>query len=121
MSEASLGDTTPTEHNQMHELYRQGGKQHQTAPHVVYADANCPHSGCDQRMQAIDFRLEDHGKHIHDPLVTAWWDDTGFAGKCPTCNGWIHFTIQSKTAIEETDARQLPLLPEDWFAKATVL
>ena len=57
------------------------------APHVVYSEASCPHPGCDHPMQAIDFRLEDRGKAVHDPLVTAWWDDTGFAGRCPNCGG----------------------------------
>ena len=53
---------------EMHQLYRLGGKERSMAPHVVYQDANCPH-GCGQHLQAIDFRLEDHGKEIHDPLV----------------------------------------------------
>jgi hypothetical protein len=72
-------------------------------------------------MQAIDFRLEDHGQAIHDPLVTAWWNDTGFAGRCPRCGGWVHFTIRRKRAVSDDEAASLPQLPDDWFAKATVL
>ena len=68
--------------------HRKGGRERQTAPHIVYPEASCPHDHCDQPMQAIDFRLEDHGRVVHDPLVRAWWDDTGFAGACPRCDGW---------------------------------
>jgi hypothetical protein len=72
-------------------------------------------------MQGIDFRLEDYGRVVHDPLVAAWWDDTGFAGRCPQCNRWIHFTVQGKRAISEEQASALPQLPEDWYSRATVI
>ena len=49
-------------------------------------------------MQAIDFQVEKYGPAIHDPLVRAWWADTGFVGRCPNCGGWIHFTIRGKKA-----------------------
>lgn len=91
------------------------------APHVVYPDAACPHAGCGQPMQAIDFRLEDRGRAVHDPLVRAWWDDTGFAGQCPACHGWIHFTIRGKRPITADEAAHLPQLPPDWYETATVL
>ena len=104
-------NTHAIEHDAMHELYRGGGQKRQIAPHVIYSEAVCPHAGCDQRMQAIDFRLEDYGRSVHDPLVRAWWDDTGFAGQCPNCGGWIHFTIRGKRAIFEDEAKQLPRLP----------
>ncbi len=91
-----------------------------TSP-TLYAQAVCPRPQCSQRLQAIDFRLEDHGKEIHDPLVRAWWSDAGFAGRCPRCGGWIHFTIRAKRAISDQEAARLPQLPEDWHAKATIL
>jgi len=91
------------------------------APHVVYSEGTCPHRGCEHRLQAIDFRLDDYGPSVHDPLVAAWWDDTGFAGRCPECGGWIHFTVREKRAIGEEEAAELPQLPDDWHAKATVL
>ena len=90
-------------------------------PQVVYSESTCPHDGCDQAMQATDFRLEDHGRALHDPLVRAWWDDTGFSGQCPRCHGWIHFTIRGKRPITADEAKQLPQLPIDWYEKATVL
>jgi hypothetical protein len=105
----------------MHERYRSGGEARRKAPHVVYADAACPHLGCDHPMRAIDFRLEDHGKDVHDSLVTAWWKDLGFAGRCPQCGGWIHFTILGKRAISADEARRLPNLPDDWHEDATIL
>jgi hypothetical protein len=72
-------------------------------------------------MQAIDFRLEAHGRDVHDPLVRAWWNDTGFAGRCPGCHRWIHFTIQTKRAIAEEEAAQLPRLPDDWHVAAIIV
>lgn len=105
----------------MHATYRQGGRERHMAPHVVYEHASCPHPGCDQRMQAIDFPLEAHGRDVHDPLVMAWWDDTGFAGRCPRCERWIHFTIRAKRAIDEAEAATLPQLPENWHDQAIVL
>jgi len=113
-------DSSTAVREQMHELYRQGGKERFMAPHVVYPDADCPH-GCGQRLQAIDFRLEDYGKAIHDPLVRAWWDDMGFTGRCPTCRQWIHFTIRGKRAITDAEAALLPQLPDNWSSKATIL
>jgi hypothetical protein len=112
---------TPVELEQMHALYRKGGEEHQMAPHLVYVDAMCPHPACGQRLQAIDFRLESHGRAVHDPLVRAWWNDTGFAGRCPGCGGWIHFTIRGKRGITPEEAAQLPELPDNWAAVATIL
>jgi len=91
------------------------------APHVVYSDAPCPHARCGQRMQAIDFRLEAHGRNIHDSLVRAWWDDIGFVGRCPGCNRWVHFTIAAKRAVSAEEAAQLPHLPDDWHTSAIIL
>lgn len=105
----------------MHEVYRRGGERRQMAPHIVYPADTCPHAACTQRMQAIDFRLEEYGPAIHDPLVRAWWDDTGFAGRCPTCGGWIHFTISGKKAISAQEAQALPQLPDDWHETALIL
>ena len=73
------------------------------------------------RLQAIDFRPEDFGKAVHDPLVQAWWNDTGFAGCCPHCGGWIHFTIRGKRAITAEEAVRFPTLPDNWHVKATIL
>jgi hypothetical protein len=123
MAESSTGDVAPTagERDQMHAVYRQGGLDRQIAPHIVYAEPACPHVGCGPPMQAIDFRLENHGRAIHDPLVRAWWNDTGFVGRCPHCSGWIHFTIKAKSAITVEEAAKYPHLPDTWFATATIL
>ncbi len=114
-------DMTAEQREQMHALYRQGGQERRMAPHIVYHEALCPHEGCDQPMQAIDFRLEDHGRSVHDPLVRAWWNDMGFAGRCPRCDGWIHFTIRAKRAITAEEAAGIPQLPNDWSLNATIL
>jgi hypothetical protein len=115
--------TTPTAEQieAMHALYRKGGQERGMAPHVVYADASCPYPGCHQQLQAIDFRVEAYGPAIHDSLVRAWWNDTGFAGRCPSCHGWIHFTIRGKRAITDEEAAALPKLPDDWDKNAVIL
>ena len=118
---ARASDTSAEERAEMHARYRDGGAERQMAPHIVYPDATCPHEGCEHAMQAIDFRLEAHGKAVHDPLVRAWWDDTGFAGRCPGCGGWIHFTILEKRAVTPDEAARLPKLPDHWHADAIVL
>lgn len=123
MSDAAtrLAENTPHDVESMHALYRSGGQERQMAPHVIYASSDCPHVGCGQRMQAIDFCLEAFGKQIHDPLVRAWWADTGFAGTCPHCGNWIHFTIREKRAITAEVADRLPKLPQDWAQHAVIL
>lgn len=123
MAEVFTGSMPPTagEFDQMHDVYRRGGQERQLAPHIVYPDAPCPHPGCGQPMQAIDFRLEDHGRAVHDPLVRAWWDDTGFVGLCPHCGGWVHFTLRAKRAVTPEEAAGYPRLPDDWYARATIL
>lgn len=107
--------------DRMHDFYRRGGQERQMAPHIVYHEVGCPHPDCGQPLQAIDFRLEDHGRVVHDPLVQAWWNDTGFAGRCPHCRGWIRFTIREKRALTEEEAGQYPQLPENWHANAVIL
>jgi hypothetical protein len=106
---------------QMHELYLEGGRQRGLAPHIVYQDGKCPHEGCQQSLQAIDFRLEAFGRTVHDPLVRAWWADTGFAGRCPSCGGWIHFTVRGKRAINDDETTRLPQLPVNWADEAVIL
>jgi hypothetical protein len=107
--------------DEMHSLYRHGGAERAMAPHVVYSDVGCPHDGCRQRLQAIDFRLEAFGRPVHDPLVRAWWDDVGFVGQCPECGGWIHFTIRGKRPIDASEAGSLPQLPANWADEAVIL
>jgi hypothetical protein len=123
MGKTSIRPEAPSisDREQMAALYREGGWERRMAPHIVYPQAECPHEGCDHPLQAIDFRLEDHGRPIHDDLVRAWWNDTGFAGRCPQCGGWIHFTIQGKTALNPEEAAKLPQLPENWHEAATIL
>lgn len=117
-------NTTPLtadELSEMHNEHRKGGAKRSMAPHVVYSDASCPHAGCGARLQAIDFCLEKFGRDVHHPLIQAWWNDTGFAGRCPRCRRWIHFTIRGKRPISADEAARLPNLPDGWEAAATIL
>jgi hypothetical protein len=45
----------------------------------------------------------------------------GFAGRCPSCGGWIHFTIRGKQAIDDKAAESLPQLPANWADEAVIL
>lgn len=107
--------------DEMHLVYLQGGAKRAMAPHVIYQTSGCPHAGCSQSLHAIDFRLEAFGRNVHDALVRAWWDDVGFAGQCPACRGWIHFTVRGKQAIDQVTAESLPQLPANWAEEAVIL
>ena len=99
-----------------------GARSEQMAPHIVYTEASCPHDDCEQPMQAIEtsaWKNTDGPSMI--PSCATWWNDHGFAGRCPRCGGWIHFTIRSKNAITAEEAAGYPQLPGDWHAKATIL
>lgn len=106
---------------QMHAVYLSGGAKKLVAPHVIYQESGCPHPNCNQNLHAIDFRLEAFGREIHDPLVRCWWEDVGFAGRCPSCDRWIHFTIRNKQAIDAQTALTLPQLPPNWAEEAVIL
>jgi hypothetical protein len=112
---------TAAEIEHMDALYREGGQKRHLAPHIVYGESGCPYPGCGQKLQALDFCLEAYGPAVHDPLVRAWWNDTGFAGRCPSCGGWIHFTIHEKRAVSAAEAALLPMLPDDWNKNAMIL
>lgn len=90
------------------------------SPHVHYDNPQCPHAGCNHKMEWIDFRLELHGdpERIYKPLVRAWWEGPGFAGRCPGCGQWIRFTTLQMDAIQENDAVQGLQLPENWYTVA---
>jgi hypothetical protein len=102
--------------DELDRFYRQGGLRQMASPHVHYHEPNCPHTGCTQRLEWIDFQLELFGDPdgVYKPLVRSWWEGIGFGGRCPTCNRWIHFTTLRMEALSEEQAMQLPRLPEQW-------
>ena len=122
---ASVTETQPrptqADLDLMHDSYCRGSLEHRMAPHAVYSDPTCPHPGCEQRLQGIDFRLDEHGQSLHDQLLRAWWSGVGLAGRCPTCRRWIHFTIRAKRAISEAESAHLPQLPANWADHALIL
>ena len=107
---------SPEELSALDRFYREGGLRAMASPHVHYDDPHCPHPGCDQRLEWIDFKLELHGDPagIDQPLVLAWWDGTGFVGRCLGCRQWVRFTTLTMEAVDESQASGLPQLPLDW-------
>ena len=101
-------------------FYREGGLRAMASPRVRYEDATCPHPDCGHVMEWIDFRLELHGdsEGVYNPLVRAWWDGTGFAGRCPACQGWIRFTTLRRESVHDEQTAALPMLPENWQSVA---
>jgi hypothetical protein len=101
-------------------FYREGGLRRMASPHVHYHEPNCPHPGCAQKMEWIDFQLEPFGdpQGVYKPLDRAWWEGTGFAGCCPQCNRWIRFTTLRMEALDEDQAGRLPRLPVNWHTVA---
>jgi hypothetical protein len=111
---------SPAERKALDHFYRQGGLQAMASPHVHYDEPNCPHAGCSHRMEWIDFKLELHDdpEGIYKPLVRAWWEGSGFAGRCPACHEWIRFTTLSMEPVDEDHAAQYLRLPENWHTVA---
>ena len=111
---------TALEIEQLDHFYREEGLREMAPPHVHYDDLKCPHSGCTNGMEWIDFKLELHGdpERIYKPLVRAWWEGSGFVGRCPNCHGWVRFTTLGMEAIEDRDATRHPQLPENWHTLA---
>ena len=48
---------SPEELSALDRFYREGGLRAMASPHVHYDDPNCPHPGCGQQMEWIDFKL----------------------------------------------------------------
>jgi hypothetical protein len=71
-------------------------------------------------MEWIDFQLELFGDPdgIYKPLVKAWWDGTGFVGRCPNCGSWIRFTTLRMDAVSDAEATKHAKLPDQWHTVA---
>ena len=41
---------------------------------------------------------------VYKPLVRSWWEGSGFVGRCPACQEWIHFTTLKMEAVDEERA-----------------
>jgi len=100
--------------------YREGGLRQMASPHVHYHEPSCPHSGCPQRMEWIDFQLPLFGdpEGIYKPLVRTWWEGKGFVGRCPSCGRWVRFTTLGMEAVADDRAGQFAKLPDNWQAVA---
>ena len=98
------------------QFYREGGLRVMASPHVHYDDPACPHPGCVQKTEWIDFKLELHNdpEGVYKPLVRSWWEGTGFVGRCPSCGGWVRFTTLGMAALDDDEARTGPQLPANW-------
>jgi hypothetical protein len=101
-------------------FYREGGLRAMASAHVHYTEPACPRPGCLHRMEWIDFKLELHGdaEGVYKPLARAWWEGSGFVGRCPACNEWIRFTTLNMEAVEEDLAAHHQRLPENWHTVA---
>jgi hypothetical protein len=111
-----------TELEELDRFYREGGLEAMASPHVHYDDPSCPHAGCQQGLEWIDFKLELHNDPdgVYKPLVRSWWQGIGFAGRCPRCGGWIRFTTLRKEAVDEPGTEGVPRLPDNWHAVAQI-
>jgi hypothetical protein len=111
-----------SELEELDRFYREGGLQAMASPHVHYDDPHCPHPGCDQMLEWIDFNLnpDNDPEGIDKPLVHSWWQGIGFAGRCPRCRGWIRFTTLRKEAIDGAVEAGLLRLPDDWHSVAQI-
>jgi hypothetical protein len=120
MPEAATRSPTETELETLDRFYREGGLRAMASPHVHYDEPACPHPGCSHRMEWIDFKLELHAdpNGVYNPLVHAWWEGTGFVGRCPSCHDWIRFTTLKMAAVDEEHASGYLQLPGNWHMVA---
>ncbi|MGE3818885.1 MAG: hypothetical protein AB7I30_05575 [Isosphaeraceae bacterium] len=120
MSKAS--DPTVSELLELDRFHREGGLRAMASPHVHHDVPNRPYEGCDQPMEWIDFKLELPGEpeRVYKPLATAWWSGLGFAGRCPSCQGWVHFSTLGTEAIDDPGKAGLPRLPDRWREVARI-
>ena len=111
---------TSSELNELDRIYREGGLRTMASPHVHYQDPLCPHANCGHTMEWIDFQLELFGDRdgIYVPLVKAWWEGTGFAGRCPLCKHWIRFTTLKMEPLTDDQAAAYHQLPDNWHTIA---
>ncbi|MCI0685338.1 MAG: hypothetical protein L0Y71_24835 [Gemmataceae bacterium] len=95
-------------------VYREGGLRTMASPHIHYHEPACPHPGCGHKMEWIDFQLELFGdlEGIYKPLVKAWWEGSGFVGRCPSCGGWIRFTTLRMEPLTDDQASPHLKLPD---------
>lgn len=107
---------SPAEIDRLDRFYREGGLRAMASPHVHYDEPDCPHPGCDRRIEWIDFRLELHGdpEGVYKPLVRAWWGGAGFVGRCPGCGGWVRFTTLGMTPSDDGRADGVEVLTANW-------
>jgi hypothetical protein len=71
-------------------------------------------------MEWINFKLDLRGDRdgVYKPLVRAWWEGSGFVGRCPGCHEWIRFTTLKMQAVDDDVAAQCLQLPDTWHALA---
>ena len=110
----------PKEMEELDRFYREGGLRQMASPHVHYDDGKCPHPDCDHTMEWFDFQPELYGdpETIYKPLVLSWWQGTGFVGRCPQCQQWVHFTTLKMIAVGDEEAAGIPKLPDNWHTVA---
>jgi hypothetical protein len=101
-------------------FYREGGLRAMASPHVHYDEPKCPHLSCSHQMKWIDFKLELHGdpEGVYKPLVRAWWEGSGFVGRCPACQEWIRFTTLKMEPADDSLAVRFPQPPSNWHMLA---
>jgi hypothetical protein len=111
---------TSQEMAELDRYYREGGLRTMASPHVHYHDPLYPHPGCGHKMEWIDFQLELFAdpEGIYKPLVKAWWEGTGFTGRCPSCGQWIRFTTLRMEPMPDDQTSPYPRLPDRWHSVA---
>lgn len=116
----SLKVAPPADIVELDRIYREGGLRQMASPHVHYHSPLCPHAGCGNKMEWIDFQLELHGNRegIYVPLVRSWWEGKGFVGRCPNCAQWIRFTTLGMEGLSAEQADAYPQLPDNWHTVA---
>jgi len=100
------------------------GYERRAMPHVIYSGIHllCPWPGCSQRIEGIDFQLEQwQDPSRYAQYVKEWWQGRGLVGRCPGCGNHVLFSVTGKESIADPVAQGLAVLPDDWHQTAHII
>jgi hypothetical protein len=122
--EATGGPPSPEVVAQRIRAFREAMYERAAEAVVVYHPPQhpCPWPGCDARIAGIRFELEKMGEaDLVERLRKAFWLGPGVVGRCPGCDRYVRFDVESKQAIAEPLPADAAVLPDGWQRIAYVV
>lgn len=94
-------------------------------PHALYHDPFllCPWSGCNFRIEMVDFRVECMNRpDLYTRVQAGWYGPPGYAihARCPGCGQYVAFSRMNKQAVPAPPPADSDVLPDDWHQIAFI-